>query len=139
MYEFATQFCGDIPALNRTPFPVWYTRVKGIPYRSDDELFPEDPNRIVEVLARPGYLTDRNIFPSLDCKKKSILIGTWAEANGCPFSFLAVSELGPRPQDIHHVFPVVDFGRGWRTADATLPEFFVGQVFPITYAEELQR
>jgi len=139
MYQFATKFCDDIPALDRIPFSVWYSRVKTIPYKSDDELFPNDPGRVVEVLARPGYLMDRNIFQNLDCKKKAILIGAWAAANRCPFCFVAVSEMGPRPQDIHHVFSIVDFGNGWRTADATLPEFYVGQVFPITYAEELQR
>lgn len=137
MYGYAEHFCDDIPGLERTPFPVWYARVKAIPYRSDEDLFPEDPNQIIEVVARPAYLVNPNIFPRLDCKKKAILIGAWAAANHRPFCFLAVSEIPSG--EIHHVFPAVDFGSGWRTADATLPEFRVGQVFPITYAEELLR
>lgn len=139
MYHFAEQFPGDMERVKSFPFPLWFACVRDIPYQSDDELFPAEPGRIVEVVARPAYLMDRRIFPKLDCKKKAILIGAWAAANGCPFCFMAVSETGFRSRDVHHVFPMVDAGRGWETADATLPEFQIGQAFPITYAEELAR
>lgn len=138
MYHFATEFAGDLGGLKSLPFPAFYSRVQEIPYQSDDELFPEDRDRVVEVVARPGLLMNRRLFPRLDCKKKSILCGAWAAANRRPFCFLAVSEIPSR--EVHHVFPVIDFdGRGFRTADATLPEYRIGQAFPITYAEELKR
>lgn len=138
MYHYAEKFCGDLGGLRALPFPAWYDRVKSIPYRSDDELFPEEAGRVVEVVARPALLLSRRVFPALDCKKKSILCGAWAAANRRPFAFLAVSEIPSR--EVHHVFPVIDYdGRGFRTADATFPQYKIGDVFPITYAEELPR
>ena len=138
MYHFAENYSSDLGGLRSLSFPAWYDRVKSIPYRSDDELFPEEAGRVVEVVARPGVLLSRRIWPGLDCKKKSILCGAWASANRRPFAFLAVSEIPSR--EIHHVLPVIDFdGRGFRTADATFPEYEIGAAFPITYAEELPR
>lgn len=137
MYQFAENYPEDMAPFRRLPFSVWYGMVRDIPYQSDDELFPDAVGRVVEVVARPAYLLDRSIFQSLDCKKKSILIGAWAAVNGCPFCFLAVSENPSR--EVHHVFPMVDVGYGWETADATLPEYRIGQVFPLTYVEELTR
>lgn len=138
MYHFAQDYAEDLGGLRRLPFRAWYDRVKSIPYRSDDELFPEEPGRVVEVVARPSYLLNRRMFPALDCKKKSILCGAWAAANGRPFCFLAVSQI-PSKQ-IHHVLPVIDFdGRGFNMTDATFPDYHIGPNDPITYAEELPR
>lgn len=137
MYHFAENYPSDIPGLDKIPFSLWYARVRAIPFKSDDAILPDDPEQVLEVLARPGILMDRNIFPCLDCKKKSILIGNWAAVNGRPFVFVSSSEIPSG--EIHHVFPMVDLGRGFETADATLPEYKIGQRFPITYAEELQR
>jgi hypothetical protein len=137
MYHFAEDYANDLGGYLRMPFPAWYSRVQDIPYKSDDDLFPDEPGRVVEVVARPSYLLSRRMFPALDCKKKAILCGAWAAGNGRPFCFVASSEL-PSKQ-IHHVFPVIDFGRGLETADATFPGYRLGQAFPITYAEELPR
>lgn len=134
MYHLAETYARDLDGLENLPFPDFYDRVKSIPYESDDERFP---GVVLEVVARPKYLLDRNVFPRLDCKKKSILIGAWATANGCPFSFLAVSELPSK--EVHHVFPIINYGEGWKTADATFPDFEIGQKFPLTYFEELKR
>jgi len=138
MYHYAQNFPQDLGGFSSLPFPAWYDRVKSIRYKSDDELFPEDPGRVVEVVGRPAILLNRRIFPFLDCKKKSILCGAWAASNNRPFCFLAVSE---KPNgEVHHVVPVIDFdGRGMQLVDPTLPEYRIGQIFPITYAEELQR
>ena len=138
MYHYAENYSGDLGGFRALPFPAWYDRVKSIPYRSDDELFPDEPGRVVEVVARPEILLSRRMFPALDCKKKAILCGAWAAANNRPFAFLAVSEMPSR--EIHHVFPVIDFdGRGFQSTDATFPQFSIGDHFPITYAEELPR
>lgn len=136
MYEFAEDFCADIGPRASLPFPIWFALVAGIPYRPDDVLFP-DPENGGEIVARPKWLLDSEVFPALDCKKKSILIGAWAARNGFPFRFLAVSELPTKR--VHHVFPEVDFGRGMVTADATFPQNRIGQTYPLTYAEELAR
>lgn len=137
MYYYAQCFADDLGGLSRLPFSSWHARVKSIPYASDDELFPENPSQIVEVVARPGLLMAGGPFRALDCKKKSILVGAWAAANKKPYAFIASSEVPSKK--IHHVFPVVDLGDGWVTADATFPEFQIGQSYPITYAEELRR
>jgi len=138
MYQFAENFYKDLGPLSHLPFEIFFRRVADMPYRCDDDLFPEDPRKIVEVVARPAHLLNSSIFPGLDCKKKSVLLGAWSAANGRPFRFLAVSE---RPDGkIHHVFPDIDLlGRGWTSADATFQKNKIGQVFPLTFAEELQR
>lgn len=136
MYQFAENFSSDLGGLACYPFPDFFSRVAEIPYQSDDDLFADVPG-IVEVNARPALLLNRRIFPALDCKKKAILIGAWAHANGVPFRFLAVSEMPD--QVVHHVFADVDLGDGWKTADATLPHYRIGQAFPLTFATELQR
>lgn len=134
MYAMVDDFWKDIGSHAAEPFASWYNLVKMIPYVSDGTLFPKS---IVELVPRPAYLLNRNYFPRLDCKKKSILIGAWAKANGYPFRFLGVS--GTPDKNVAHVFPQIDFGNGWVTVDATLPEYRIGQGFPITYAVELQR
>jgi hypothetical protein len=137
MYHFAENFHEDLGPYRFVPFARWYDRVAAIPYRSDDEIFPESPDEIIEVVARPGQLMNKGLWPRLDCKKKAILIGAWAAANGVPFAFVAVSER--LDKEIEHVFPVVCFNGEWVTADATLPGYHIGQVFPITRVEELTR
>jgi len=136
MYQFAENFSSDLGELARLPLPDFFMRVADIPYESDDDLFPGSES--VEVNARPAYLLDRSIFPALDCKKKSILMGAWARENGIPFRFLAVSELPTRR--VHHVFADLNLpAGGWTTADATFPHYRLGQGFPLTFATELAR
>jgi len=122
MYHFATDFASDLGGLRALPFPSFYSRVQDIPYRSDDELFPEDQGRIVEVVARPGLLMNRRIFPRLDCKKKSILIGCWARCRGLRYRFVAVDDTG---RGVSHVFAEVEESPGaWVSMDCTLPGLF---------------
>lgn len=138
MYKYAEKYSKDLGSLKNLPFETWYNRVKNIPYASDDALFPEDPARVVELVARPAYLLNRKLFPKLDCKKKAILLGAWAAANNRDFRFLAVSEIPSK--EIHHVIAAVDYdGRGLKLADATFPNFYLGKKYPITHAEELKR
>jgi len=137
MYHFAEGYPQDLDGLQNLPFPVFYNRVKNIPYQSDEDLFPESMDGIIEVLARPKYLLNKRLFPALDCKKKSILCGAWASENDKPFFFYAVSE---KPnKKIHHVIFGMDYGQGFKLIDPTFPEFELGQELPITYAEVLKR
>lgn len=137
MYHFAEKYCTDLGPARFQGIQSWYDEVRRIPYQSDDEYFPASPKDVVEVVARPKYLLDRTIWPAIDCKKKSILIGAWAAANAVPYCFLAVAEFPNR--NIHHVFPMVNLGGEWVTADATFPEYHLGQAFDLTKIEELKR
>jgi len=108
--------------------------VRAIPYQNDGEKFRSP---VVELLGRPAYLMDRDLLPRLDCKKKSILIGAYCEGNQIPWKLVAISEKPDK--EIHHVLPMVKFGRVAVTADATLPAYYIGQGKAFTKAEELIR
>lgn len=134
MYDLVAEFWPDLGSCLRWPFRAWFDYVRAIPYISDEERFPA---RVVEVVSRPAYLLDRRIFPRIDCKKKSVLIAAWAKGNHLPYRFLAVSH---QPDKfVHHVFPQIDFGRGWVNVDATFPGFQIGQAQPATFAAELMK
>lgn len=132
MHKMVSDHWADLGHFVNWPFSAWFDFVRLIPYESDDSRFPA---RVIELVPRPAYLLDRNLFPRIDCKKKSILLGAWARGNGFPYRFIAVSHRGDKA--IHHVFPQIDFGRGWVNADATFPDFHVGQSQPATFAAEL--
>lgn len=127
-------FFSDLGGYLSWPLSAWFDFVGLIPYESDEERFPE---RVIELVPRPLYLLDRYLFPRIDCKKKAILIASWAKGNGYDFRFLAVSHRIDKK--IHHVFPQVDLGNGWINADATFPFFRLGEGQPITRAEELTK
>ena len=133
MRETVNRFYSDLGRFLLWPFAAWFDYVKVIPYAADEDVF--SPDRIIEVVARPSYLLDREIFPFLDCKKKAILIASWARGNGFPFRFVAVSNMPDK--HIHHVLPQINFALGWENCDATFPTFEIGQANPATYAVEL--
>lgn len=132
MRQMADLYWMDLADFLGWRFSNWFDFVRLIPYESDDSRFPA---RIIEIVPRPAYLLDRNLFPKIDCKKKAILVGAWARGNGIPYRFIAVSHTPDK--SIHHVFPQVDFGAGWVNVDATFPEFRIGQGQPVTHAEVL--
>lgn len=133
MYAVVRDYWGDLGDYVHWPLTAWFDFVRLIPYEADNTRFP---TRILELVARPKYLLDRALFPALDCKKKSILMGSWAQGHGYPYHFLAVSQ---RPDGgIHHVFPRIRAPTGeWMVADATLPDYQLGCSNPITHAVEL--
>ena len=132
MRELVRGYWMDVAPYLAWSFSDWFDFVRRIPYESDEQRFP---SRVLEVVSRPAYLLDRNLFPRLDCKKKAILIASWAYGNGVPYRFVAVSQ---RPsKEVHHVFPQIKSGSTWVNADATFPDFSLGQGQPVTYAAEL--
>lgn len=135
MYSLTESFFADIGSRAREPFSSWFDYVKMIPYESDEDKIPE---RVVEFVARPLYTMNRAMLPRIDCKKKSILIGSWARANDLPYRYIAVSDSPDR--EVSHVFPQIDFrdGRGWVNVDATLPGNKIGQGYQVTFAAELK-
>ncbi len=132
MHQMVQSYWTDLAPYVCWPFSSWFDFVRLIPYESDENRFP---GRVIELVPRPAYLMDRNLFPRIDCKKKAILICAWAYGVGYPYRFIAVSQKPDK--SIHHVFPQINFGDGWINADATFPEFHVGQAQPITFAAEL--
>lgn len=125
MYALAQIFKADLGALAGLPFPSFHAYLRKIPYISDEQAYG---NPMLEVLGRPGYLVAWAGFPGLDCKKKAILTGAWAENNGIPWKLIGMSER--KDKEIHHVFPVLWNGTAWVNVDATYPNFQIGAPKP---------
>ena len=113
MFSLSKKYWRDLHSLVDVDLQTIFDYVKNIPYVED--------NIGTEVIARPKYLLDPNIFPGLDCKKKAILIGSWAEAHSIPYRYLAVSE--KKDGVIHHVFPQLFLENEWKIVDATYPQY----------------
>lgn len=67
MVRIIKRYWRDIGEHARNSLQGYFEFVKNIPYQ-------EDPF-FLEVVARPAYLLDKELFPKLDCKKKVCL---WA-------------------------------------------------------------
>lgn len=111
MHGLVQRFAGDLGALCKLTLPQFYDLVRAIPYQRD--------TRGQEWTVRPGLLLKE--FPEMDCKKKAILIASWAKCNGIPFRFLSVSER--RDGKIHHVFSQLFINGQWLNVDATYPRY----------------
>ena len=112
-------YAGDLnrfPKLMRMNLPQYYNHVKNIPYTRDM------PKR--EVVSRPLYLL--TIFPSLDCKKKSILMASFMLLKFGRGSFRFVLSSNRPDGKIGHVFTQFNSGKGWINADATYPHNILG-------------
>ena len=103
----------DLGFLLDTTLEQFFNFVRRIPYKMDSESW--------EIVARPAYLLDKNRFPALDCKKKSVLILAWLYAHGIPGRLVGISELPSKV--IHHIFPQAFINGKWRNLDPTYPEF----------------
>jgi len=89
----------------------WYDTVKKIPFQLD--------RKPVEVIARPKYIWKKK-YTGADCKKKSILIGSWCAVNRLPKNAwrLTISSVRDDGQ-YHHVFPEIKINGKWYALDAT--------------------
>jgi hypothetical protein len=112
--------------ISQLSFIKFYDMVKKLPYRKD--IKPK------EITARPLYLLR---FPGtgLDCKKKSILIGSYMRKKNIPYRFIASSR--KKNGRIHHVFPQVLLCGIWMNADATYSRFNLFEPKQVTRAEVL--
>lgn len=97
----------------------FFNFVKNIPYRRD--LSP------TEVISRPHHILHHRKI-GMDCKKKAILIASWAFLNNIPFHLIASSSR--KNGKIHHVFPQVQLNGEWINADATYKKLKLGQGRP---------
>lgn len=102
------KICGT-PAANLC-LKDFFQYVRTIPYRRDP--------RPREIIARPKHLLKYR-ESGLDCKKKAILMGTWATVNNIPFRFVATSKTPDKR--IHHVFPQLLISGRFIDTDATYP------------------
>lgn len=127
LYSFVERFSGDIGSLSKLSLPEYFNLVKRIPYARD--------KRGEEWIVRPKLLFKE--FPEMDCKKKSVLMGSYAKENKIPMRFLAVSEMPNKK--FHHVFPQFFIRGAWRNVDATYQRFKLFQNKPrLTKAEILK-
>lgn len=129
IYESA-EYTEDIESESVHDLQTFFNFVRDIPFLEDP------PGR--EIVSRPKYLLDENLFPGLDCKKKAVLMGAYFNANKLPWR-LVISSDQPNKK-IHHVFPQVRLNRRWNNADATYPDniLFAGKP-EITLAKEIKR
>lgn len=111
MRRLVKNYWKDLGNYIEMPLNNFFEFVKRIPYTEDNAA---------EIIARPGIILNSAYA---DCKKKAILLASWAEAHGIPWRFLAISE---RPdKQIHHVFPQFKINGIWKNIDATYPEFVI--------------
>lgn len=112
--DFYTKHGNNFVKISDLNLNSFFDFVKNIPYRVDDFF--------CEIVARPKIIL-KNLKNGADCKKKTILMGSWAKCNGFPFRLIGSSNR--IDQEIHHVFPEI-FIKKWIRCDATYPENILG-------------
>jgi len=86
--------------------------VKNFPYVKDENS--------IEVIARPQRLLTEGNNIGMDCKKKTILIGSWLHGND--YNYRLIGSSNKKNGNIHHIFPQVRTSEGWKNLDATYPK-----------------
>jgi hypothetical protein len=117
------------PEIMKMNLQQFFDYVKKIPYQRDV------PQR--EVVSRPLYLL--TVFPSLDCKKKSILMACFIALKIGANSVRFVLSSNRPDKQIGHVFTQFYNGRDWINADATYPQNILGQKKRVTNYEVIRR
>lgn len=120
------QYKGKQVSLSELPLNTFFDFVKNIRYRMD--------KKPVEVLMRPYYAVKYR-KKGIDCKKKAILIASYAHCNNIPYRFIASSKR--KDKRMHHVFPQLRIKNRWVNADATYNDYSLGQVKTVTDYEEI--
>jgi hypothetical protein len=142
MHRLVERFAGDLDRifvrgyrfpLSRWPLPSYHEFVKYIPYRIDT------PPR--EVVVRPKKLLGEEIMDAVhngaDCKKKAILMASWARRNRVPYRLMASSN---RPDRIiTHTYPEFKIAGEWVNMDATYRWHKLGERKRNTATEILPR
>jgi len=127
MYSLSTDYADDLDdvilkngntacQLSDLDLKEFYDFVRGIPYRRD--------TKPIEVVSRPRYILE-NVNKGMDCKKKSLLFGSWFTKQGfsplIDWRFMAVSM---RPdKHFHHVFPQIKLNGKFQNTDATYKHY----------------
>lgn len=124
----AKKYASDLHSYADTDPRDFFELVRRIPYRMDEAIPFLGGKNPGEILARPGLLLNNDLFPALDCKKKSLLQAAQAEMAMVPWRLVVIQEVGA--SDFHHIFPQIKVFGKWHNADATFPEYFFGQSKP---------
>jgi len=113
------------PEILKMDIPTFYNFVKMFPYTRD--------MRETEVVSRPKYLL--TIFPTLDCKKKSILFGSFMRLKYGPGSYRFVLSSNRPDGNIGHIFTQIFVNGQWTNADATYSHNNIGAKKRVTNFE----
>lgn len=105
MAKMVSKFYDDIALYSNNCLQDWFEYVKNIPYKED---------LTDEIVARPRYIIQNNFA---DCKKKSILIGSWCKKYGYECRFIVSSSRKDKAP--HHIYTEIKIGKNWVVADAT--------------------
>jgi hypothetical protein len=115
----------NFPNLVNMDVQEYFDFVKNIPYVRD---VPK-----IEVVSRPNFLL--TVFDALDCKKKSILMGSYMKLKYGDGSYrLCLSSNSP-DKVIKHIFTQIKMGDNWVNADATYSENSIGKLKKATNFE----
>ena len=123
MHRAVRAHSADLGKLAGLGLEEFFAMVRNIRYADDESLFATS-----SVELTPGPQTILRM-PAIDCKKKAILMASWAKENGVPFRFVAVCEDGTGIA--HHVFVQFPGLLHWKNIDATLPEYRIGDDKPL--------
>lgn len=111
------RFNGDLKSVyfqgtpvDTLPLDEYFDLVKNIRYRKD--------RKPIEVISRPIHIFKYRDL-GMDCKKKTVLMGSWCEINGKRFRLIGSSQRSDG--ELHHIFPQVFYNGAWRNIDATYP------------------
>jgi len=131
MRELVNTFSSDLDHIyindqkaSALPLDQFFDYVRKIKYRQD--------HKPVEVIARPNHIL-RYSYLGMDCKKKTLLLSSWAKQNKIPFRFIASSKR--KDKKIHHIFPQLKINNQWLNVDATYPDYKLGEPKTVTHYE----
>jgi hypothetical protein len=131
--ELINRFCDDLKFIYFDNTPVldftlqeYFNCVKNIPFRRDPKP--------IEIVARP-YLIFKHKKLGMDCKKKSVLIGSYCAYHNIPFRLVISSKRADKK--CHHIFVQVrnPTEGQWKNVDATYPENNLFEPKRCTYME----
>ncbi len=117
---------GETVPLSALGLDEMFDYVRRLPYQADPK--PK------EIVSRPCHLFSGR-FQGIDCKKKTVLMASWAKRNGVPYRFIGSSQR--EDQKVHHIFPQFKIDGHWINADATYPDYRIGESKELTFAEVL--
>ena len=135
IYALARRYNRDLAAFKNYTLEQFYNLVNSIPFGMDEDHYSPIPGEHWEVIPRPAYLLNPELFPVLDCKKKAILLASFMQMQGLKYALASMSE---HTGDPHHLFILLWTDRGWLPVDATKeddylfkpkPELIHGEIF----------
>lgn len=126
IYELAKEFYPDLLEFKDYTLEEFYNVVQSVPFGMDEDYYSPQGEHW-EVVPRPAYILNRDIFPFIDCKKKTILLSAFFELKGWDYLLTATSE---HEGDPHHIFILLWTGDDWQAVDATKEDDYLFKLKP---------